>query len=116
MDNNFFSNDEMQKQAMAQQQAQMMGAVTAGERKVYVAGLVLGIAGAVIGIIIPILGLVLSIIGLTLTNKNVNMFNTKPAKIASIAGIVVSIIAWIVNMILIMPQVMDQVNAATAAQ
>lgn len=114
MDNNFFSNDEMQKQAMAQQQAKM-NAVPMAQRKLYTAGLVLGIAGAVVGIIIPILGLVLSIVGLTLTNKNVNMFNTKPAKIASIAGIVVSIIAWIVNMIIIMPQVMDQVNAATAA-
>ncbi|MBO6307913.1 MAG: hypothetical protein J6N70_03540 [Oribacterium sp.] len=108
----FFSAEEMNAQkAQAQQNF-----VPAEQRKQYIVGIVLGALGFVAAFFIPIIGLVLSIVGMVLTNKHKDSHLTKVATIVCVLGILSGIGNWIYGIIVVAPQMMEQMqNAANAA-
>ncbi len=76
-------------------QPKRMDTVPEEQKVAYRTSILRGVSGMVIGFFIPVVGLVFSIAALISCGKYDEKFNTKPARIAAVAGIVVSIIRGI---------------------
>ncbi|MBQ7990185.1 MAG: hypothetical protein IJ251_03935 [Oscillospiraceae bacterium] len=63
-----------------------------GDKKVYVASIVLGILGLIIGVVlIPVLGVILGGIGIGLAVKHMSTHKAVPGLVCSILGVVGSV-------------------------